>query len=512
MEHLKLNRNAAVITSLIAGILTHGYILYNKISFHDDIGQIFSFGGTYESGRWGIGIFRDIFNNTIGHYSSSSLLGLLTIICIACSAGIIVEILEVKDRNSALLIGIIMSVFPVVTTWFAYMFTAAAYAFSVLLAVGACLAAKKLKNPWGGVLASLLIAYSLGIYQAHLGISVCIFMCLINKEILDNKSTFKSVIKKSTYYIGIIFAGIIIYFLVMKTFLYIYDIELLEYQGINELGIINLFKGVGEAYKNFLFLNVRDICGITNSTIIRLTITVMIAVMYTSFFLLKKNIIGIGKKILAIILMAGMPIGINLIFVMTSNNGKTNVHTLMLYTTVLVFVLPFFFFGQVIDYIKNMYVMNLIKRILYITIIIASCYYVHLDNEAYLKATFLQEQTNSYLTTLVTQIKSLEGYNDDLSLVFMGMGEVEDSSLTQMDRFSNVQLTAYEWDLNMWINDYQLINYIKYYCGYSPVIISEDKFKNNKRISDMPVYPDSGSIRIIDNTIVVKMSKGMNSK
>ena len=40
------------VAALIAGIVAHGYIIFNRISYHDNTACLFNLGGTYESGRW----------------------------------------------------------------------------------------------------------------------------------------------------------------------------------------------------------------------------------------------------------------------------------------------------------------------------------------------------------------------------------------------------------------------------------------------------------------------------
>lgn len=45
-------------TVLICGLVTHGYILTNKISYHDDSVNYFGVGTTFESGRWALGLIQ----------------------------------------------------------------------------------------------------------------------------------------------------------------------------------------------------------------------------------------------------------------------------------------------------------------------------------------------------------------------------------------------------------------------------------------------------------------------
>lgn len=59
-DGLKSNdiRTVAFRMTIIVGIISHGYIFFNKLSYHDDMSCMFSLGATYGLGRWGLGLYR----------------------------------------------------------------------------------------------------------------------------------------------------------------------------------------------------------------------------------------------------------------------------------------------------------------------------------------------------------------------------------------------------------------------------------------------------------------------
>ena len=77
------------------GILAHGIMLFNKISFHDDAG-LFYIGGTYSLGRWMLGVLENIsewfWGNTT--YSLPLFNGAATWLFIAVSVAVLVELLK----------------------------------------------------------------------------------------------------------------------------------------------------------------------------------------------------------------------------------------------------------------------------------------------------------------------------------------------------------------------------------------------------------------------------------
>ena len=48
-------------------------------------------------------------------------------------------------------------------------------------------------------------------------------------------------------------------------------------------------------------------------------------------------------------------------------------------------------------------------------------------------------------------------------------------------------------------------NTLAQWCGFSPKYVSEGKLEHPEVLDDMPDYPDAGSVRIVDDTVVVRM-------
>ena len=81
-DKLSVQQLYCFFTVLVAGIVAHGYILFNRISYHDNAACLFNLGGTYESGRWMLGFIYDIQMKTTKLFSVPVFNGLLSIIFI----------------------------------------------------------------------------------------------------------------------------------------------------------------------------------------------------------------------------------------------------------------------------------------------------------------------------------------------------------------------------------------------------------------------------------------------
>ena len=118
---------ATFVSVFVFGLVAHGYIIFNRLSYHDNSACLFSLGGTYESGRWMLGLVYDLTLHTTKLYSVPVFNGLLSVLFIAIAAMKMVEILDIKSKVLSVYVAGIMVVYPVVTGIFSYMFTSWVY-------------------------------------------------------------------------------------------------------------------------------------------------------------------------------------------------------------------------------------------------------------------------------------------------------------------------------------------------------------------------------------------------
>ena len=134
-ETLKIERKyyQTVFSTFLTGILAHGFMMMNKISFHDDICSLFGIGTTWKVGRWGLGLIQLLLEDTVGKYSIPFWELMCSLVFIAITACLIVDLLEIKSGISCVAIAAIMAVFPSTAVTFMYTFTAGSYFFSLFM-------------------------------------------------------------------------------------------------------------------------------------------------------------------------------------------------------------------------------------------------------------------------------------------------------------------------------------------------------------------------------------------
>jgi hypothetical protein len=505
IKKIDLRYKCAFITAFVTGILAQGMGLFNKYSVHDDP-MNYGVGFTYTSGRWMLDVLANlekIFYGD-GHYSLPTFNGGLAILFIAISACLVINIIEIESPLLSSFIAGIMVSFPVITSIFGYMFTLHFYMIALFFSVLGVYCICKSDRWYIWCIGVILMTSSVGIYQAFIPVTITVVLFYLINFVLKNDCK-QAIIRK------ILLSGVccivfmLLYFLINKVYLSSHDAVLTSYKGIDSMGkssIVVYLRRAVYCYIEFFVPNTKaKYCMYPGNIFGVYIVIVLLSIALSILILIDLFRTNRLRGIVFAILVAFIPLCVNFIFVMA---GRMEVHSLMIYSQ----LMPFVYFVWVLENVKIE--KKLIAKGVSIAsvILIASLQlmYLRLDNKCYLKATYAQQEAISYLTSLVSSIKGVEGYDDDYSVVFVNEKKITDKSLQFGDNgaLEDIEYFPYCYDVNGYINDYAWIEFMKQWTGYSPTIIDEAPFAEMDEVKKMPSYPDDGSIAIINNTVVVK--------
>lgn len=505
MSNISKQCKVGFISTLVWGILAHGMGITNKFSFHDDMLHMFDMGYTYQSGRWMLEIMKNLEELFFGGsmYSMPLYNGVVCILCIATIVALFIDLFEIKNNISCIAMGGVMVTFPVITGMFGYMFTAPAYMLGLLMGIfGAYLICKYRK--WYIYIASMILcACCVGVYQAFIPMMVCVFVVYMIKTNIENSDKVVSdIIKEIVYYVAACVGFMIIYFICNKIALRLYGATLVDYKGINTMGVTSLegyLQRIILAYKEFFLPDTSQFGNMYPMSMIGLYRVVLVLVVLGSVYYLyktyRKNIWS-GIYVTALVLI--FPMVTNFMYVMCDIDA---VHSLTVYGKVFVLIYLILLGDKLIQ--EENWKKYVAKFGVGIAIVIAVMY-CRYDNACYMKAEMQQSQLIQYYSTLVTQIKCTEGYSDELPVVFVNMSNISDSTITKIPEFEDITLLPYNYDTHELVNNYACYVYMSRWCGYSPIILDENLTYGDKDVESMPSYPEDGSIQVINGIIVVK--------
>ena len=120
----------------------------------------------------------------------------------------------------------------------------------------------------------------------------------------------------------------------------------------------------------------------------------------------------------------------------------------------------------------------------------------------YLKLYLQYENAYSFYSILLARVENTEGFDEGCSLAVIGD---QDNKLRRFDELDVGYIQGPSYDL---VNIYSREKFFNYYLGSSiPFADNETKerIKTDERFIEMPEYPYYGSVRKIDDCIVVKL-------
>ena len=185
----------------------------------------------------------------------------------------------------------------------------------------------------------------------------------------------------------------------------------------------------------------------------------------------------------------------------------STIHTWMLYSFALAPCFPL----VLLECLPSTHIkwQNIIKAIttkvvsLVLAVLIFS--YAYSANVNYTHAYYTNRQAENYMASIVTQVRMIEGFSADQKWALIG--KLNDPLLKSI--WGSVPVYNSTSAVQTLVTCYSRNSWIKSYVGYNfPIASNEEiaQIQADPRFTEMPCWPDNGSIAIIDNTVVIKFS------
>ena len=510
------------LSAFICGLFAHIYALTNHLYNYDELWHTpTGFGTGLEVGRWALSItvwiqkvlFDDCF--TIPFIN-----GMLTIILYSVAACFVVSALDIKDEFYAIVVGGLMTTFPALTSRMFFMFTTHYYAIGIAMAAaGAWIIAKKKLNILKVTIAIALTVYGMAIYQANFTTAVCILVGNLLVWFITENVELKTAIKKCINYVLYLGACMALFLAGSKIALSITGKQMETYENLDKMGQLSmeqLIEGIIRCYKTFFKLPIIDVYSMNPNRIVKIAFLICFLVFLYTFlkvWMMKKEVY---LKVLVSLVFAVLPIAVNLIIIMAISSGT--MYSIMVYEIVFVFIISIACLEAIrtcnsdITAIPNKMVIDKVETLLNsvtaVMLVITVITYIWFANGNYLAMEYTNQHDNAYYQTLMTQIKSVDGYHADMPITMIGK-PVVDSTYTRQDMIGGTFNISGKSSTN--INAYSSWNIMTRVLGYDPVNRNSDEeeeyFRGLDEVVNMPCYPSTGSIKIIDDTVVIKFQE-----
>ncbi|MDL2310932.1 glucosyltransferase domain-containing protein [Peptostreptococcaceae bacterium OttesenSCG-928-C18] len=495
------------IATFIMGLLTHMYIYTNNFVNQDGINSFFKAKDTFISGRWFLEPMGRLFSNM----SLPWLNGVVAMASLGIITCVIVNICNVKSKISIILISLVTVTFPSITAINIYIFVADAYIIALMFAALSVYLADKGKI---GIIASIvLLTLSIGTYQINLFFAISLYTFKILRLILENKN-FKDMLKKLAKYITIVVISFIVYFIATKIINRVFDISLVSYKNIDKMGDIkrelvpDLLKIGRIEFFKFFNAQTKDYLGIIPALMNK--IVFIIIVLEWIIICFNKTIIKPVNKVLLTLLIILAPRIFSFIYILNS----IYIHHIMLIS----FVGLYYLVIQLSDFLvaniegkKHVYLRNTMA----VALLIISISWGIFANEVYTAYDLKNRNMYALTNRLVAKIEEFDDYNYTKNVMIMGnkpddVFGVTKPELNDLEGFTGIMMP---YDYNFFVGRTSAYLYNEYVRTFIGVDLKYPGFKKELEIGaseefkSMPIYPEEGSIKKIDDIIIIKISE-----
>lgn len=498
----------ALAATFLWGFAAHGYMFVDNSVSHDSLREFHAeiLGNNIKmgSGRIFTSLYRDLLGSDV---TLPWLTGILALAWIGLAVYLTVRLFRVESRVTvALIAGIFTTNIAVSSTTATYIHDLDSYVFSMLCAVAAAWLWREWK--WGWLLGALLAAGAIGIYQGYLFVTVTLVMlaCIFR---LYQRESFRTVFGEGLKAVAMLLLGGALYYIAMKAMLALTgtwlvkgdynSMDLILHQSPADiLGLVGAaygdwFRRLWEAYSSYPGILIKGatavfflVCGGGLLTV-----------------LLDKNT-GLWEKGLCLLLAALLPLGMNLIYVLTISRS----HDLMTFPIWL-----FYLFALLsADYLAKKWLKpgRWVRGVCIMLAVLVLYGNVRFSNGMYMKKDLEFDAYLSLMTRIVTRMEMMEDYMPgETAVVFVGNPENHNAMIPGFKDYWNViGMTSSDLLLAPTRDRYQA--YFDYILSL-PINLADQELWNRVSGSEaskaMPCYPAQGCMELRNGILVVKLGE-----
>lgn len=535
------------LSSAVIFLLTHAFVMTNRFLIADDILGLFH--------PFPRGLAR--FNNSSGRFfgffqgevirgsafGMSWVQGMFSCLYLSLSACFVVSCFKIKRKIFCILTAAMMTTFPTVITAMTFISGADGVFLCLLLVCAAAYLANRFK--FGFLPAIVLITLSMGIYQAYYPVAASLMLGVLILDLLDKSVEIRHVLIKALKFSAALLGGMLLYFIVVH-----FAVDTLgAYMGIDQMGQLGqVVQTEQEASAGFLtqwltgffYLSARAYHRVAqyflanpyslHNNATRIANVVIVATALIILVPLVHKTVNIKRISILLPMLLLLPLSAAFIYVMS----PIHVHLLMIYGLVIliIFVIALLDIAEKRDFAFKFYerLSTILGYVAIAALIVVCLNYWRVANQTYFRMHMAYEQSYAFSNRLISRIESVEGYSLNKTVMFVGdpstnMYTPQEQYLAELNYIVpplDVNLPgiaqrqifpiymqrflAFKQDM-VFVERHILVDLHDYgFEGLSPM--HEASFLYDigilDEIKNMPLYPDYGSVRVIDEWVVVK--------
>ena len=507
-DAVKINNSSklslqVLIATLFSGFLSYYLLIINGYTNPDGIceGLTYYTNGDWAlagCGRWAIRYMNELTCNIVIPLYVVA----MYCVCVWLSVVLLSKLWNFSN-GSVIVMGIILIATPVVTDQLSYTYTALAYALSCLLSVVCVYCVFKRGIVSGTIGALVSVCLIMGLYQSYVGMVAVLMLMAIVMEIIDGQSAKVILIQIAQCVIASL-GGCLISTKILE-----WDLQRrgLDNSGtrVAEFSVSTIFESFQERFE-YVYMKwsnfIKDTLMHRNILYIAIIGIMVIAIIYCLYRLIRDK--KYVRPVLVIGLVALIPFASNIIGILIPYNGVIN---LMQYQNIM--IVPFML--ACLDKLKERKIYPIMQCAGIVVVFVLAWTYILGANATYKCYELSYEHINSQMQIAVSRVYDLDDYVKDETPILIAGFPSDQVLRNNLDiyQYANIgQSIAFWHDMHGATQNRYL--YFMDYFGIDAQRFSDDEYAaiiNTEEFSKMPVWPDKGSVEMIDGFVVIKFTE-----
>ena len=485
----------AFLATFLFGLIIHMPIMTNLTVNHDSVFFSVEYKPDLTAGRW----FRVLIGNILsGKFQNPWLIGITALFMFSLCSAEIVYFFQIDEVWQAVAISGLLISFPTVAGNYSYTFATNEYPSAFFLALSGVLLvfSKKRKNRALGIVCFIL---SCAIYQIYIEFAILLIIMQTLLYLFFEKDL-KQVMIRAIQQLMYIAFGMVCYYIITFLISRFHRISLQK----RTMNIQDPIETAVVLYRTFI-KNILFNKGLNGEYCANYFLLVLLAM---TFIVGCRKLGGMPSAVWRIIIYTGVylttPLLLNLLCFVTG----PDIHNLMEYPMVLLWIYPVLFIRVLdTDRFVRIYERTVLAVLLFAIygniIFTSSCYYG-----------LLLEYQNSFALAnrLVSRIETTDGWDKEMPVMFVGSigyhETIYDETIPTL-RNELKTVTGYNNGNYAYVKPKILRYFINDYIGAvlkEPTEEQENSIFDSGIIDKMDTFPERGSIRIYQGTLIIKLT------
>ena len=116
-----------------------------------------------------------------------------------------------------------------------------------------------------------------------------------------------------------------------------------------------------------------------------------------------------------------------------------------------------------------------------------------------------QAQTTRFFTSLITRMQDTDGYRADMKVAYIGSPRIRenDTTIPEIQQLNYIHVSPF-YGFRQSLSTEPWREFMELWNLFRAWETDPAEFRNLPQVEKMPSYPDKGSIKVINDTLVVK--------